>query len=102
MLNRGPAKKKTGAPRGSAWPRRHDQLLAAPRSERYLVVMSHFFAIAFVVAIAILTAVQLISIAVKPSYQQLALRCLYGLSVVVIIVLAAYWLLKTPAATSIS
>jgi len=61
--------------------------------------MSPIFAIAFILALAILTLVQVILIAVKPAYQQVALRCVYGFSVVVVIVLAAYWLVHTPTTT---
>jgi hypothetical protein len=57
------------------------------------------FAGALFLAIAVLTLIQVILIAVKPAYQQLALRCVYGVSIV-IIVLAAYWLVHVPSATA--
>ena len=79
-----------------------NHFLAGPHHGRYLVVMSSFLAVAFILAIGIVTLVQVILIAVKPAYQQLALRSVYAVSVIVIIALAAYWLLKTPTATSIS
>jgi hypothetical protein len=65
---------------------------------RYLVVMSPLFALAFILAIGIVTLVQVIKIAVKPAYQQVALRSVYAVSVIVIIALAGYWLLNTPTA----
>jgi heme/copper-type cytochrome/quinol oxidase subunit 4 len=64
--------------------------------------MLHFFAVATIVAVAILTMASFVLMTVKPAYQQVVLRCVYGVTVIVIIVLAAYWLLKTPTATSIS
>ena len=64
--------------------------------------MSPSFAVAFMIAIAIFTTVQFILKAVKPAYQEPARRAAYAISIIVVIVLAAYWLLNTPAATSIS
>jgi hypothetical protein len=58
--------------------------------------MLFLFAVAFFFAISVLTLIQVILIAVKPAYQQMALRCVYGLSVVFVIVLAAYWLVHAP------
>lgn len=64
--------------------------------------MSPIFAIAFMIAIAIFTMVQFILKAVKPAHQQLALRSVWAVGVIVIIMLAACCLLNTPTATSIS
>jgi hypothetical protein len=66
------------------------------------VVRSPFFAIAFTVVVVVLIAVRFILKAVTAPYQRLALRSVYAVSVIVTIVLAAYWLLNTPTATSIS
>jgi hypothetical protein len=57
------------------------------------------FTVALVIAITFLVMLQVILIAVKPAYQQLALRCVYGVSVIAIIVLAAYWPVHTPTTT---
>ena len=49
--------------------------------------MSPLLAVAFLLAISVVTLIQVILITVKPAYQQLALRCVYGVSVVAVIVL---------------